>query len=122
MNCPVCDEKLREVEKYGVSVDICPGCKGVWLDRGELEKILEMEGAGEGAPPPSAPVRREEPAAAPYRQDERRHRDHDDDDDHGHHGRDGHGSSEGDPRYRDGRKRRGGLLGDILGMLGEGGD
>ncbi len=43
MQCPVCDERLREVEKYGVMVDICPSCKGVWLDRGELEKIARLE-------------------------------------------------------------------------------
>lgn len=43
MNCPVCAEKMREIEKLGVEIDICPNCKGVWLDRGELEKILAME-------------------------------------------------------------------------------
>jgi Zn-finger nucleic acid-binding protein len=43
MQCPVCDERLREVEKYGVMIDICPACKGVWLDRGELEKIARLE-------------------------------------------------------------------------------
>jgi Zn-finger nucleic acid-binding protein len=42
VNCPVCDAKLREVEKHGVEVDICPDCKGIWLDRGELDKILQM--------------------------------------------------------------------------------
>jgi Uncharacterized protein conserved in bacteria len=36
MKCPVCDENLREIDKYGVHIDICPGCKGMWLDRGEL--------------------------------------------------------------------------------------
>ncbi|MEK3888814.1 TFIIB-type zinc ribbon-containing protein [Bacillus sp. FSL K6-3431] len=42
MNCPVCDEvRMREVEKDDVLIDICPNCKGVWLDRGELEKITE---------------------------------------------------------------------------------
>lgn len=42
MLCPVCDGvRMREVEKEGVMIDICPSCKGVWLDRGELEKILE---------------------------------------------------------------------------------
>ncbi|MCE5315316.1 MAG: zf-TFIIB domain-containing protein [Armatimonadota bacterium] len=46
MNCPVCDGRLRAVEKHGVEVDICPECKGVWLDRGELEKIIEMANAG----------------------------------------------------------------------------
>jgi Zn-finger nucleic acid-binding protein len=49
MQCPVCDERLREVEKYGVTVDICPSCKGVWLDRGELEKVTGMEERGEYA-------------------------------------------------------------------------
>lgn len=42
MFCPVCDQvRMREVERDGVMIDICPSCKGVWLDRGELEKILE---------------------------------------------------------------------------------
>jgi len=41
MNCPVChDTRMREVEKDGILIDICPTCKGVWLDRGELEKLL----------------------------------------------------------------------------------
>lgn len=43
MQCPVCSERMREIEKYGVTVDICPGCKGVWLDRGELEKLAKRE-------------------------------------------------------------------------------
>ncbi|MBB6633230.1 zf-TFIIB domain-containing protein [Cohnella thailandensis] len=41
MNCPVCtDSRMREVEKDGVLIDICPSCKGVWLDRGELDKLM----------------------------------------------------------------------------------
>lgn len=41
MKCPVCsDVRMREVEKDGVMIDICPDCKGVWLDRGELEKLM----------------------------------------------------------------------------------
>lgn len=41
MNCPVCDGvRMREVEKNGVLIDICPNCKGVWLDRGELDKLM----------------------------------------------------------------------------------
>lgn len=43
MQCPVCDTQLREIQKSGVKIDICPGCKGIWLDRGELEKIIETE-------------------------------------------------------------------------------
>lgn len=41
MKCPVCDERMREFEKHGANLDICPACKGVWLGRGELEKILQ---------------------------------------------------------------------------------
>lgn len=42
MQCPVCDQvTLREVEKNGVMIDICPACKGVWLDRGELDKLMQ---------------------------------------------------------------------------------
>jgi Zn-finger nucleic acid-binding protein len=47
MQCPVCDERLREVEKYGVMIDLCPSCKGIWLDRGELEKIVGLEERGD---------------------------------------------------------------------------
>jgi len=40
MKCPVChDIRMREVLKNGVHIDVCPECKGVWLDRGELEKL-----------------------------------------------------------------------------------
>ena len=42
MHCPVCENtRMREVEKDGVMIDICPDCKGVWLDRGELEKLMK---------------------------------------------------------------------------------
>lgn len=42
MNCPVCDGvKMREVEKERIIIDICPSCKGVWLDRGELDKLMQ---------------------------------------------------------------------------------
>lgn len=41
MYCPVCrDVDMHEVTKEGVLIDVCPRCRGVWLDRGELEKIL----------------------------------------------------------------------------------
>jgi Zn-finger nucleic acid-binding protein len=41
MNCPVCEgSRMREVEKNGILVDVCPTCKGVWLDRGELDKLM----------------------------------------------------------------------------------
>jgi Zn-finger nucleic acid-binding protein len=38
--CPSCGAGMREVERRGVLLDICPQCGGVWLDKGELEKLL----------------------------------------------------------------------------------
>ena len=40
MLCPHCHTAMQEVTKTGVLLDVCPDCKGTWLDRGELEKIL----------------------------------------------------------------------------------
>lgn len=97
MKCPVCDQALREVERNGIHIDICPGCKGVWLDRGELDKLIEREtrGVSETSFPEPPPA---------YRQDSypsRRRPDDDDDDD-----RRGYG----DPR----RRKKRGLLGEIF--------
>ena len=42
MKCPVCkDVELVMSERQGVEIDYCPSCRGVWLDRGELDKIIE---------------------------------------------------------------------------------
>jgi len=42
MRCPVCQEiDLMMSERYGIEIDYCPKCRGVWLDRGELDKIIE---------------------------------------------------------------------------------
>jgi uncharacterized protein len=41
MNCPVDGSELRITERQGIEIDYCPQCRGVWLDRGELDKILE---------------------------------------------------------------------------------
>jgi uncharacterized protein len=42
MKCPVCnDVDLTMSERQGVEIDYCPRCRGVWLDRGELDKIIE---------------------------------------------------------------------------------
>ncbi|SMC79696.1 TFIIB-type zinc ribbon-containing protein [Pedobacter nyackensis] len=40
MKCPSCNETLLMSEKSGVEIDYCPNCRGIWLDRGELEKII----------------------------------------------------------------------------------
>lgn len=42
MKCPICTETdLVMAERQGVEIDYCPKCRGVWLDRGELDKIIE---------------------------------------------------------------------------------
>ena len=41
MNCPNCQTTLMMTERKGVEIDHCPQCRGVWLDRGELDKIIE---------------------------------------------------------------------------------
>jgi Zn-finger nucleic acid-binding protein len=99
MKCPACSETdLLMSERQGVEIDYCPGCRGVWLDRGELDKIVERSNEMSAAP-----------AGTRSSRDDDRHdsdRDHHDDR-YGSSGRDG--SS---------KKKKGGLFGDILGGLG----
>lgn len=45
MKCPICDEELKMSERQGIEIDYCPKCRGVWLDRGELDKIIERSGS-----------------------------------------------------------------------------
>lgn len=42
MLCPNCQAEMKEVNRQGVLIDICTQCHGVWLDRGELNKLLEV--------------------------------------------------------------------------------
>ncbi len=44
MNCPICNITLAISEKQGIEIDYCPKCRGIWLDRGELDKIIERSG------------------------------------------------------------------------------
>ena len=44
MQCPVCNVTLLMSEKKGIEIDYCPNCRGIWLDRGELEKLMERSG------------------------------------------------------------------------------
>lgn len=41
MNCPACATELRPVLRQDIEVDVCPRCRGVWLDRGELDRLVE---------------------------------------------------------------------------------
>jgi Zn-finger nucleic acid-binding protein len=51
MLCPTCKTPLTMSERQGIEIDYCPSCRGVWLDRGELDKIIERS-----APAPQAPA------------------------------------------------------------------
>ena len=59
MKCPVCaDTNLVMSERQGIEIDYCPQCRGIWLDRGELDKLIERSIAAmpAGAPQRQAPV------------------------------------------------------------------
>jgi Zn-finger nucleic acid-binding protein len=84
MKCPIDDSPLSVSSREGVEIDFCPQCRGVWLDRGELDKIIDRAATTFGASPAySAP-------------DDRRRDDRDDRDD-----RDRY-----DDRYEDRGRRR----------------
>jgi len=42
MKCPNCNETLLMTERHHVEIDYCPSCRGVWLDKGELDKLLQF--------------------------------------------------------------------------------
>jgi Zn-finger nucleic acid-binding protein len=54
MLCPADQTPLTMAERQGIEIDYCPTCRGVWLDRGELDKIIERANAGVGAAQPQA--------------------------------------------------------------------
>jgi Zn-finger nucleic acid-binding protein len=67
MKCPIDGTPLVMTDRSGVEIDYCPECRGVWLDRGELDKIIERSAVASPPPPPP-------PQAAPQRgYDDRSH-------------------------------------------------
>src|SRR5687768_10306015 len=71
MKCPHCHETdLVMTDRQGIEIDYCPTCRGVWLDRGELDKIIERNNEAGAAPPqsqqPPQPPQSPQPQAAPY--------------------------------------------------------
>lgn len=86
LSCPVCNGALKETIRETIAIDVCTTCRGVWLDRGELEKLLEAERAEFETPEPR-PVQKQHqhqsappycpPQAGPYPMPV-----YDDDDDH----------------------------------------
>ncbi|MCC7106785.1 MAG: zf-TFIIB domain-containing protein [Chloroflexi bacterium] len=95
MLCPSCRVELKLADRQGIEIDYCPRCRGVWLDRGELDKVVERSTAI-GRPTGSA---RYEPEQTPF--DDRRPYDYDDDDGY-------------ERRSGEYRKRRRGWLGDLF--------
>jgi Zn-finger nucleic acid-binding protein len=58
MACPTCGVALVMSERQGVEIDYCPSCRGVWLDRGELDKIIERASRDLQPAPSAAPQTR----------------------------------------------------------------
>jgi Zn-finger nucleic acid-binding protein len=56
MKCPTDGSDLVMSERQGIEIDYCPKCRGVWLDRGELDKIIERSEASPPPPRAAAPV------------------------------------------------------------------
>ena len=90
MSCPKCGAEMRAYERNGVTIDQCSGCRGIFLDRGELERLVDAESAFYATPRPAAPQ-----ASPAYEYNQ------------GHHG--GYGGKHGS-----GGQRRRGFLGDLF--------
>ncbi len=73
MPCPVCKVPLTMSDRQGIEIDYCPQCRGVWLDRGELDKIIERSAAP--APQPAAPQQAPQQNYAPQPGYPQQHRD-----------------------------------------------
>jgi Zn-finger nucleic acid-binding protein len=71
MKCPVDNETLVMTERSGVEIDYCPTCRGVWLDRGELDKLIDRAAAA-AAPEPA----RRQDSRQDHRQDYRHEQPH----------------------------------------------
>lgn len=72
MDCPHCSVALVMSDRQGIEIDYCPKCRGVWLDRGELDKIIErsssvMPQVVQAPSQPQAPQRQYEQPQAPQR-------------------------------------------------------
>ncbi|MFH0727216.1 MAG: zf-TFIIB domain-containing protein [Pseudomonadota bacterium] len=79
MQCPVCSVDLVMSERQGIEIDYCPKCRGVWLDRGELDKIIERSATLSASMRPEAPRQAPEQYHGhkdnrPYPQGHKRHK------------------------------------------------
>lgn len=57
MKCPNCNETLVMSDRNGIEIDYCPNCRGVWLDKGELDKIIERSAEYQTKPYQSDPTK-----------------------------------------------------------------
>jgi Zn-finger nucleic acid-binding protein len=76
--CPKCQGIMRSYERSGVTVDQCADCRGIFLDRGELEHLVDAEQSWQRRQPPPREREHEIPFPSPFGD-----RDHDDDDRYG---------------------------------------
>ncbi|MDP5219320.1 zf-TFIIB domain-containing protein [Ruegeria sp. 2205SS24-7] len=71
MRCPIDGSALVITDRSGVEIDYCPQCRGVWLDRGELDKIIDRS-ASYSAPPPPPQHSRDDRSDHGYRKKKKR--------------------------------------------------
>lgn len=72
MKCPIDGTPLVITDRSGVEIDYCPECRGVWLDRGELDKIIERSAAYAAPPPPPQKPRYDDRSDERYRKKKKR--------------------------------------------------
>ncbi len=83
--CPTCRVSLVMSERSGIEIDYCPQCRGIWLDRGELDKIIERS-ARESAPAPQPQQQAYAQPQTSYQQPQHHQQGYDPRYDQGHHG------------------------------------
>ena len=71
MKCPVCNIDLLLSDRQGIEIDYCPTCRGIWLDRGELDKLIEKSNTGQARDQVESPDRH---AGHDYHQGHKQHR------------------------------------------------
>jgi len=101
MKCPIDQNILQMTERSGVEIDYCPECRGIWLDRGELDKIIEK-----------AEQQNVQQAAQYAERSDTDDRHQDDRDDR-------HDEHKQDDRSSPNNKKKGSFIGDIFGGFGE---
>ena len=115
MNCPVCNETLLLTNRQGVEIDHCPKCKGVWLDRGELKKIIERSNiSGNGVLQSTPPHITSTHHVSTPPHVENPHYNDDHENAHGPDFRTGHNDNYGYNKHADTSNGKKGFLGDLF--------